>query len=322
LIGNIVVAGSYFLQYPVKIWSFYLFIFSVFVMLWYRNYSITLLKVHAGKVRMKRYMLQSICIGLIAILVSAFAYVGIVKPLNPPTRALKLIIKLEDMELLQVMGMTTPKKMLDPNLQSSQQADGTENSSNPGEEENEEDGQEAESKEVDGNTSESLKDSSQSMGQVATAIHYTLNENTIPWLIISLIVLILLLILLWIVLQKRWEKQVSTLSLENQVVNYYQFFLKKLSLAGYVKPVNHTLSEYAQNMEHELSRFASQENNFTHLTEIYMATFYGRRTISSEEATLFEEFYKQFRKNLRREIGVFRYFLKVVLHLNWRRKSR
>jgi cytochrome c-type biogenesis protein CcmH/NrfG len=226
------------------------------------------------------------------------------------------------MELLQVMGMTTPKKMLDPNLKSSQQSEGSENSSNAGDEDNEEDGQEPESSQSDESDSNPAEEKQQNTLQMATAIHYAINQDTIPWMIIGIVAVILFLILLYFVLKKRWENQVEALSLENQVVNYYQFFLKKLSLAGYKKPVNHTLSEYAKNMEHELSRFASDEKNFSNLTEIYMATFYGRRSVSSEEAKLFQEFYKDFRKNLRKEMGVVRYFLKVVLHLNWRRKSR
>lgn len=317
LIGNIVIAGSYFLQYPVQLWSFYLFVFTIFVMLWYRNYSAALLKVHAGKVRMKRYLLQTVCICLVAIVLAGGAYVGIVKPLNPPTRALKLIIKLEDMELLQVLGMTTPKELLDPNLRSSQQATGTEDSSNPGEEDNQENGEEPESKESDEDKPDS-KGENQTTAQMAQAVHYVLNEQTIPWIAIGILIAIILLICLRIFLRKYWERRIAALSLENQVINYYQLFLRKLSLAGYRKPVNYTLSEYALDMEHELSEFADKEDGFVHLTEIYAGTFYGRQTVSAEEAKLFEQFYKEFYKNLRREMGTFRYFLKVVLHLGKR----
>jgi hypothetical protein len=224
------------------------------------------------------------------------------------------------MELLQVMGMTTPKEMLDPNMQSSQDPNSSENTSDEGEEENQEDGAEPESESA-GESQEDSETENPTSAEQTQAIHYTLDETVIPWLAIFLVLLILLAIVLKILLKKNWEKKVAALSPENQVVNYYQFFLKRLALAGYTKPENHTLSEYAANMEHELSEFADEENSFVQLTQIYAATFYGRQTVSKEEAAQFEQFYKGFNKHLRKEMGGMRYFCRVVLHLRRKKKK-
>lgn len=299
VLGNLITAGSYFLQYPVKVWSFYLFLFSTILMLWYRNYSLTLLKIHTGKVRIKTYFIQSIFLCLVAILLASTVYIGVIKPLNPPTRALKLIIKLEDMDILQVIGVTTPKEMLDPNLKSNSKPSQENENTN------------SDNKETTPNNMES-KSKKEKKPQLGRAVHYNLHTKTIPWIAIFCIVLIIFLIGLKIFMRKHWEKTVRSLSNENQVVNYYQLFLRKLALAGYGRSSQNTLFEYAKNLEFK---------NFLYLTEVYSGVFYGRQKVSEEQKKIFEDFYQSFYKDLRKEMGIFQYVVKMVFHLGHRRKK-
>ncbi len=297
VIGNFVTAGSYFLQYPVKAWSFYLFLFSTLLILWYRNYSMTLLKIQTGKVRIKTYFVQSMIMCLVAIFLASGAYIGLIKPLNPPTRALKLITKLENMDILQVMGVTTPKEMLDPNFKSNRKPSQENENTN------------SDKKETIPNNTKSKKEKKPQSGR---AVHYNLHSKTIPWLIIILISLIIVLIGLKIFMRKHWEGKVRSLSNENQVVNYYQLFLRKLALAGYGRPSQNTLLEYAKNLEFK---------NFSYLTEVYSGVFYGRQKVSEEQKKAFVDFYQSFYKDLRKEMGTFQYVVKVVFHLGRRRKK-
>ncbi|MCD8018078.1 MAG: hypothetical protein LUF92_00365 [Clostridiales bacterium] len=119
LIGNLILAGSCFLQFPVKTWAFLLFVLAACMMFLYRIYVISLQQVHTGKVRMQRYMTQTLGVCLTAFVVAAVAFFGVVRPLNPPTRELKLITRLENMQLLAVLGVSTVKELPDPELISS-----------------------------------------------------------------------------------------------------------------------------------------------------------------------------------------------------------
>lgn len=312
LAGNIVMAGSAFLQFPVKAWCFLLFDFAVCVLFWYRNYVKTLRQVQSGKVRMPRFLAQTLLICLAAFVLAGGVYGGIVKPLDPPTRDLKLITKLKQMEILKLTGVYNIVEQLDPNLLSSNDPNGREDGR-----ENEE--EQAEEKPENGEEQQKTPDPSQPAEETpgnpetqdAQAIWYDLREIDIPWLIIMIAALILAAFLIRYYRKKRWERKVRELPPDSRIVNYYTFFLTRLERAGHKRPVNHTLYEYAQDLEHPLEEFTCGEASFLRLTDIYVRTFYGRNPATEEEALLFAQYYGKFYKALRKEIGIFKYILKI-----------
>ncbi|MCD8018799.1 MAG: DUF4129 domain-containing protein, partial [Clostridiales bacterium] len=149
--------------------------------------------------------------------------------------------------------------------------------------------------------------------QLAAPVYYALHFFTLPWRILLLCLLIAGAFLYRFLSRRTWRKKVQQLSPEGTVINYYQYFLKRLGRAGFQKPDSYTLAEYAKNMEHDLSAFTAGDENcsFAHLTEIYTTVFYGMRTIGKKEVQLFEQFFEVFDQNLRKEIGWPRYILKV-----------
>lgn len=312
VIGNLITAGSCFLQYPIRLWCLFLFDFALFLSFLYRNYSTVLVRVHTGKIHMKTWMLQTICLCLAAAFLAGGVYMGIIRPLNPPTRELKLITRLKNMELLQVVGISEVKDYLDPNLLSELPPDGNSDSSDTDSGENSRNN-------AEGN-SESQKEEQDkgriSPDQLAQAIHYSLSKQTIPWILIAAAVIIASAFILRLLLIRHWKKQVDHLSPEERIINYYQFFLSRLARCGFKKPAHYTLTEYAVSMDHELAEF-SQANpeleniRFSGLTHIYSDVFYGGQPADENAAQLFEQYYNVFYKNLRREMGIPRYLLHI-----------
>ena len=58
IIGNFIIIGCYFLQYPVELWTFLIFEVAAFLFFLYRCYCLTTMKVYAGRVKFPVFILQ------------------------------------------------------------------------------------------------------------------------------------------------------------------------------------------------------------------------------------------------------------------------
>lgn len=312
LLGFLVTAGSRFLRFPVQDWSFLLFLFSVMVMLWYRNYTLTLLQVQIGRVQIRKFMRQTLLVCLAGLVMSGAIYAGIIRPLHPPTQQLKLVTRLERMDLLKVMGVSETKTILNPDLAANAQADSSasgnkKKSTDAGNQRNQTKQADAGSDEKQETGAKSGTGRDNSQVQASRRMYYEIRRVHIPWVLIALGILAAAYYVFRVLNRKHWEKQVRDLEDADRIVNYYQFFLRSFSKCGFQKPENYTLSEYAQSIEHELQVFAEGKSTFSGLTEIYCRTVYGRQQLKRKDVRLFVKFYEGFRKNLRKEIGTFRY---------------
>lgn len=312
VLGNFVIAGSYFLQYDVKLWTFLLFEVAVLLFFLYRNYCITLMNVHAGKVKIPAYLIQSLIICLIAFVLGCGVYKLIIKPLNPPARDLKLITVLEDMEVLKVIGVSSIREMLDPDKLSEEELKRIVYSDQLDEENEEQEIEKPTEEETTGSDPADEQNSEQNgSGELESQFVYNLFHKY-GWVVILVIIALIISAAFVIrnMRRKKWQTAVDALSRENQVVNYYQYFLSSLSKLGYKKPDQFTLYEYSEAISYEMEAFQSGEVTFDKLTKVYVGTYYGAHEVTVEEAGWFKEFYKGFLGNTRKEAGFLRYCIK------------
>ncbi len=305
LAGNLICAGSKFLQFPVENWQMITFVIGVIAMLLYRTYMMTLMEVTRGKLRLNRYVSQSLIGLLLAVIISTIAFVAIIKPLNPPTRDLTLITKLEKMDVVSKIGISSLKEYLDPSLLAESQQEQLELAAKLEEQQKEEQQQEEEKEE------EQLQQEGV-QGKVKMHLyHYEFDQKQIPWLVILIAAILFALIFQWFFRRKRWKEAVGLLSYEGGIYNFYGFFLKALKKCGYKKPQNHTLYQYAQNLQHEMQAFDTESASFEDLTKVYIQVVYGEKEATREEYEMFEQYYNGFFKNMRKEIGFFKYLRKI-----------
>ncbi len=305
LVGTILICGSYFLQYESHVWSLLLFLFCTIVLYWYRNYLSTLQQAQAGKIRMPRFMAQSLVVCLIAVALGSAAWYGIVRPLEPPTRELKLIQQLKQQTVVQRSGIYSTQTYLDPNLASSEDTDEREDGT-----QNEND-QTPEDTDEETNSEPQTGQQDQSPAEQAQPIYYLLNYYNIPWILVAVAAVIAAAFILRMLARKNWENRVIRMTPEQQILTYYPWFLTRLERTGMKRPQNHTLYEYAEDMDHTLSEFADGEADFSTLTDLYVKCFYGGTPADDGEAELFRRFYGKFHRALRKEIGTFRYLIHI-----------
>lgn len=310
LCGNIVMAAAYFLEFPVQDAGYIVYLFSCFAACMYRVYVVKLKSAHTGKVRFHGYMLQSIILSLVGLLAAMSVFIGIIKPLQPPTEDLKLITRLQSMNVLQQIGLANVKSLTDFEKKSNETPNNNEiaKDNDQPQEESEETVETA-----SGNAKEMQNDTSPKPTKEKKnvfAIRYNLYKNWIPYIITGILLLMVGSILLKKYLRKHWYKKVQALPRQDAVVNLYHYILRKFTIFKYKKPLELTPREFAVNVEQSLYKFDEGESSFSNLTEIYMRVAYGYQPVSEEEWQLCKGYYERFHKNVQKEIGRLKYLLR------------
>lgn len=310
LAGNILMAGSAFLQFPVKPACMVLFLLCSLLLFLHRFYIWSLLHAQAGKPEAGRQLAQNAVLCLLAAALALGTFACVIRPLEPPTQELKLITRLRSMRLTEVLGVYTTRTIYDEELESTQEPETEEESSAPGDENDElPPEQELQQPENDGQNTETIRP----LNQRLQAIRMPAWGQIPLWKRILAICLVLIVLVLPFAIRlawrQRWLRLTRMLPPEEGAARFYLYFLQCLRYTGLPHAGHTTLTEYAADTAAAFEPFAVGKATFSRLTEIYTAVLYGHMPVSKEEYRLFEDFYGVFRRNLRREIGLPRYLL-------------
>ncbi len=309
LAGNVVCAGASFLEFPCRLWAYILFLAACAAIFFYRTYVRSVLKSRSGKVRFKGFMLQNMCVVLVALLLTCGVYYGIIRPIDPPTDDLTLIQRIMSFELLETLGVSTTRTVLDQNRYSTQEPeeDRTTREMEESREEEIEAGQNLpeDTEEQDMGTE---LDTAPDQTTLAQAISYALKHFWWVWVIV-IAAIIVFLILLRRILRKRWLATIDGLSREDGVYNLYRFFLFGIARSGYKRAPNLTLEEFWELRKNQLSKFDTDGVDFGQLTETYRKVYFGRQPVSEEEYADYLTYYKGFHRHVRKEGGFWRYLI-------------
>ena len=313
ILGTIIQAGAKFLAWPVPLWSFLLFEFCVAAMYFYRTFRVAYTRSDMGKSGGRSFAAQLLVTCLAGLLAASLIFAGIVKPLNPPVRDLKLITQLRSMDLFEVLGIYNVETVLDPDLTSSKDSSDMENGNQKGDQEEDSDDGSSDDENLPGADEEQEGNTNASFHQLLEAIWYDFSSGAWILVLAAVILLITAAVLSPAARRRLWLKRLQLMSEEDQAAAYYSFFLKKLSRAGIKKPENQTLREFSSASAHALSAYDADEVTFGDLTSLYEKVLYGHSRIEESELEMFRKFYSMFHKNMRQEIGSFKYLLKWFL---------
>ena len=287
LAGTMLTSAFDLLVYPVCRWGYFAFVFGAFVLFLYRVYCISLTYSDRGKIAFNVYFAQSVIVCMVALMLASGVYYGIIKPMSPPTDELNLAKRLISMDILEKAGVssTTIIHSDDP----VKTAQNQENNKKQNE-------QKKEKKIVHGNNP-----------MTVMAVTFRNNLNIIWIAVASIIMMLVLAIIIKLLLRKKWYSNLQKETKEDCAIELYNYFLKKFSKTGLGRPDGFTLLEYASGLQNNLEHFSAGDANFLSLTQIYMSILYGCQKISEDESELFNDFYKEFYRNLKNEMGNFRY---------------
>ena len=313
ILGVLVLAGAHFLQFPVPFWATFVFTAALALLFFYRLYLVSVKNARVGKITLSGYLKQAVALCLAACLLAGGVFAFVIRPLNPPTQELKLITRLQTMELLQVLGVSTTRTVLVPELSSLEEPEDTEQDrADEDAVEDESDNEVAPPEETPDweQTQTEAADDERETNAEAQAVWYRLPVSYRILIIAGLVVMLfVLLLLLRLALRKRWHDRVRSLDNQSASVNYYEYFAKRLRRAGLGRQKTNTLREYTAMEDSALEPFTVGDADYITLTGLYEGVIYGGLPITDEQVELFESFYGEFHKNLRRELGTARYWL-------------
>lgn len=294
-----------FLQYPEPDWCLFLFLGGAAALFFLRVYTVCAERAELGRVRAGGYAVQTVVICAAALAAAVGIYAGVIAPLDPATRELKLISELRSMELMQVLGISGTEIILDPDLTADVPPEETET-------EQEDRPEEPELPEKEPEPSQSLMQSvSDALTQTADAIRYDETVRSRLWLLLLIPAAVIAAYVLRWLDRRRWRRRVRALSGESAVVNYYHFFLSRFRRMGLTRGSGQTLREYALSHAAQMEPFDECGVSFQRLTGVYEAVVYGRHPVDEEELRDFERFYDGFYPALRRELGTLKYCAKA-----------
>jgi hypothetical protein len=301
LVGTLLISGAAFLQFPTPAWCILVFSLSCGAMLLYRVYLWGTKQAVLGKIRVRRYVRQLLLLVLCCGVLAGGIFYLVIRPLNPPTQELRLITQLQSMEILERLGVSSVKTVLDPTLSADVPPEDTEYDKETAQQETQEQEELLEAPETQPETEEAA----------AEAVNYDLSKKSLLWLLLLIPLGVILLFVGRVLYKRHWHKWVQALPGEEAVVQYYQGFQKRLGKIGLGRTEFHTLREYAEEIAYQMEAFQVGEITFAQLTGVYEAVIYGGAVPTEEELEQFGAFYGQFYKNLRREVGTVKYYLQV-----------
>lgn len=323
IIGIFVIAGAGFLKFPIAGWVFPVYVTVAALLYLLRYYRVSASRAQAGNLRALLFIRQGCLLCLVAAALAGVLYLGVVRPLHPPTRKLQLIERLEQMNLLKVVGVSSERLVFVPDKTSDQTPDDTKYDRDEADNQNEktksgpkeEPSAQDEQKQNQNASSDAQKQKQQPQQKnTKPAQQVTYFKNNI-WKILLPVILaaaaVISCYLIRLYRLKKWQERLLHGERTAAVVQYYQFFLNRLKKIGLGKADHITLQEFAAVSAVHLEPFQAGDADFKTLTEIYEKVVYGSASVSEEELQYFTDFYQVFHRNLRREIGTLKYYLTV-----------
>lgn len=299
-IGLLFCAAFKFLEYPVSVPGLFLLVAAVILELLFLVYKDSLMSATYGNYNIRHFMTQSVAICTVVVMLATGIFYGIVKPLDPPTRDLKLITKLMSFDILELLGVASTQEVKDPN-----QGDEDQEEDEPPEEKEEEKEDEEDEQNEDENTQESDEKIN------AQTMSYDERDYT-AYIVTALILLALAApFIIKYALRARRKRRLNGLDANNQAAFVYDFFLNRLKKLGVGKADSQTILEYADQQEGVLENFMARDGTtFEEMTDIYSRHLYSKADITPSEAKKFVAMYDSFYNNAKSFLGTWRYIRK------------
>ena len=299
-VGLLFCAAFKFLEYPVSVLGLFILVIAVILEILYLVYKDSLLSADYGNYTIRHFLEQSIAIVTVVVMLSTGVFYGIVKPLDPPTRDLKLITKLLSFDILELLGVASTQEVKDPN-----QGDEDQDEEEPPEEKEEEKDDEENEQDEDENKQESDEKIS------AQTMSYNEKDYTVYWVTALIILLLATPFVIKYVLRTRRRRRLNGLDANNQAAFVYDFFLDRLKKLGVGKADSQTILEYAEQQEAVLENFTAEDGTtFEEMTELYNYHLYSKLPVRPEDAKKFMAMYDSFYKNAKAFTGTWRYIRK------------
>jgi hypothetical protein len=307
--GVLLLSAIQFLYESMHLFSLILFLMATGTMYIYKNYRRNILNSKTIRTAPGRTTAISAVLCVLIIGLGFAAYSGIVQPINPSVRDLKLITEYKALPTLEQLGIAGITEVPDYDQATNKKNDKTESAKNGDKKKDTKDGIN-DNKDKDSD----VKNTPAFLDSLRNALFYVVNYlmHGYGWLVllIVLIAVVTALVSIRLYLRKRWLKGLSVKSREVQVMEMYRFYLARLHKLKIRKPPEDTLFQFVSRANPLLIHFNGGGVSFADLTETYVRANYGAEEIGQDELMEYLAFHAKFYVNCREYIGRFKYVFK------------
>ncbi len=252
-----------------------------------------------GDFRTKSATIQSGLIALVIVAISFGVFTVVIKPLNPPTKDIRLTTKLMSFEILEKIGVS---RYVDV---PSDQVDNTQKTDSDKSGELKDDLEDQKTEEENQSKTNYLPNINKLKPIAAELISYDLPKQKKSTLFFKIAVALLLPVFIKLCFRLARVKKIQSLEGGAVVVYLYNYFLKSYSRIGLKRIETYTLEEYALENTDKLRKLEKQrEGRFVDLTKIYEKTVYGGIEPTKDEENMFRDYYTAFHKNVKDYLGI------------------
>ena len=291
-----------------------LFLVTASGMIVYRNYIRNVLHSRTLKTAQTSAVIYSLVICLLAAALGCGIWYGIVRPMDPPKKELKLITKYLSLEVLEKIGVADIEQIEDPNL-TTDQMDDTQDTTR----------QESDEKDENLNDSSTAADKNDdSEGASPDSLDKRLNgpfrairyDWGIPlWVLLILLaaVVVVLAVLTKKYLRKRWFRKLQEKAPGEQVREMYAFCLSRFRHLKVRPSIGETPYDLVARTKDQLALFRREGAGFSEITDALVRVEYGGHTPTAEDMKMLETFYGYFYRGMREYLGRVQYIIRFFI---------
>lgn len=315
-----VILSAYFLllEYIYYWWGLVLLLWSVGVWLCYITYRRKILQVNAQRTAFLPVLGHAAGLATLCLAIGCLLWWGIIRPLQPPTRAVYLTEYLVQVDWTNVVSVYDPVKQWTPDTYSDN-VDSADESSEQEENPDSETEQDVEGSQDEEHSEEENDEQSGEeldVTQEEGSADYITYNRWLDWRIVLTLAILLALFIIALIFflrrRKIWYKR-KTAGLDDgsYIRFFYAWYLRKLTrVLKLPAPRGNTPLEYAALVEGGTRFLDDTGVTWAEMSEIYARTVYSGRPPQPEDKSKFEQFYRGFHRACRKK-----------LHFSWLWKS-
>lgn len=309
---SVIFAGIWFLYEKGNAVYLIIALIASGMLLAYRTYEVNASKYHTVKFRTGQMISASLAVMLIITAIGCGIFYGIVKPLDPGTKELKLITNRMAFEVIEKTGIANTTTSYDPDMTGSRDN----NRDKPAADNKDKD--KKDDKEKDHNEK---KESNNAFADLLKAtgakLWYLISYvfRNIPVWLYPIIVAAVIALVVYIkkLLRKRRFGRMCEKGRGEAVIAMYNFYLRSFGRMGIARNSRETPFEFAKTKMTVLSVFRYEDTDFSTLTDIYVKAGYGNMPVSDDEYNCYLNFYQDFYKCCLNHLGKIKYIFKFFI---------
>lgn len=281
----------------------------------YRNYRANLRDASSTQVSFTSAFALGAGASVVLAAVACALFFGVIAPLNPPAKEIKLFTHYVNYETVEMTGVGDSTITQDPNKASGTTKDQTQKSKDDPDDGDEDKDVESNMNPLNALSQGSLSDLSD-QGQNALADMFNFMLANPPYLILFIVLVLLVLaspfaIKLWT--RRRWYAKTCALPPAKAVERFFVFFMKRFRILKIRKRDDQTLADFVDASKGQLAPFAEANEDgveFASVAGAYSGVVYGKAEPSPEELEQIKAFYSGFYKAFAQASGKVKYALR------------